>query len=190
MSLAVALYTAALAGPLPYYPPGRCPETGAQRAERMATIALAIDAETERAGEWAPGWTRADWAWMVFVKLRAESRFFSVEVHDGRARGDRGASVCLGQIMGGGPELVGTGLDNTRRCVHEALRHMQIHRERCRVRSATPRGVAVVFAGYGTGHSCNPDFVSRHSGRFARRRAAAWEVLRRSFRPPRGFGAD
>mgnify|MGYP006908298693 CR=1 FL=1 len=176
--LAVALFTAFLAGPQPYYPPGRCPETGAERAERGAVIALAIDAETRDADEWAPGWSRGDWAWAAFVKMSAESRFFAIEVHDGRARGDNGRSVCLGQIMGGGERLVGTDYASTRRCVHEVLRHMQLHRERCRVRRATPTGIARVFAGYGTGHSCDPDFVSRHGGgRFARRRAAEWALL-------------
>lgn len=176
--LAVALFTAYLAGPMPYYPPGRCPETGAERAERGAVIALALDAETVDADDWAPGWRREDWAWGAFVKMRAESRFFAVEVHDGRARGDRGQSVCLGQIWGGGRELVGTDFESTRRCVHEVLRNMVIHRERCRVLSPTPDGIARVFSGYGTGHSCDPDFVSRHGGgRFARRRAAEWARL-------------
>ncbi len=178
MNLAVALYLAALAGPLPYYPPGQCPETGAERALRMATIALAIDAETERADEWAPGWTREDWAWAAYAKTWAESRRFAVEVHDGRKRGDNGKSVCVGQIWGGGDVLVGTDLAATRRCYHEVFRHMLIHRERCRVGAASPTAVATIFAGYGTGHSCNPDFASRHSGRFARRRATAWDRLR------------
>lgn len=175
--LAVALFTAALAGPVPYYPPSRCPETGAQRAERLAVIALSIDAETVDADDWAPGWRREDWAWGAFVKMRAESRFFAVEVHDGRARGDRGRSVCLGQIMDGGERLVGVDYASTRRCVHEVLRHMVIHRERCRVGPASLLAVASVYVGYGTGGQCRPDYRAKHGGRFGLRRAAEWARL-------------
>lgn len=83
--------------------------------------------------------------------------------------------------MDGGPTLAGTDLASTRRCVREALRHLQLHRERCRVASPTTRGVASVFVGYGTGGRCAPDFVAKHSGRFGLRRAATWARLKKAY---------
>lgn len=172
-ALAVALWAAALALPEPWYPPGRCPETHAERAERLTVIALAIEAETEDADLWAEDWTREDWAWAAFAKTWAESGRFRLEVHDGRRRGDNGKSVCLGQIMHGGESLVGTSLEATRRCYREVFRHLQLHQQRCRVFVPTVTGVSRVFAGYGTGHSCSA------TRSWAVRRAAMWGRLSR-----------
>lgn len=178
-ALGVAIYVTALGQPGPYYPPGRCPETDQERALRMATIAIAIDFETHDADHWAEGFAREDWAWMGYTKTRLESRRFAVEVHDGTARGDGGVSVCLGQIYGGGAELVGIDLAATRRCYREVFRYLQLHQVRCNVWKPTPTGVAIVFAGYGTGSSCNADHVSPVLGAgWARRRANAWAHLR------------
>lgn len=170
-SIAAALYTAALTLPGPYYPPGRAPETCAERAERVAVIALAIEAETHDADHWAEEWSREDWAWAGFAKTWAESGRFRREVHDGRLRGDRGVSVCLGQIYGGGEALVGVDFDATRRCLREVFRHLQLHQQRCRVWKPTVTGIARVFSGYGTGHSCSA------SRSWAVRRAALWARL-------------
>lgn len=170
-SLAIALWTAALSLPEPYYPPGRAPETCAERAERVAVIALAIEAETHDADHWAEDWEREDWAWAAFAKTYDESRRFALEVHDGRARGDHRQSVCLGQIYGGGDELVGVSLEATRRCYREVLRHLQLHQRRCRVLVPTRAGLERVFSGYGTGFSCGPRA-------WANRRAALWARLR------------
>lgn len=171
MSLAVKLYTAALALPLPY----SAPECTTVRAERLAVIALAIDAETERADEWAPGWSRSDWAWAGFAKTWAESGRFDVRVHDGRRRGDGGRSTCLGQIMNGGSKLVGVSLEQTRKCYHEVFRIMLLHRERCSVGPANTHNVSRLFGAYGTGYTCRGDM------RWAERRAWQWQRLRTKY---------
>lgn len=171
-ALGLAIWYAALQAPAPWYPPGRCPETSAERAERLTVIATAIDLETHDADIWAEGWEREDWAWAAFAKTWHESRRFALEVHDGRLRGDRGASVCLGQIMHGGESLVGTSLEATRRCYREVFRHLQLHQRRCRVFVPTVTGVARVFSGYGSGYSCSASWS------WAVRRAAMWERLR------------
>ena len=170
-AIAVAVWTAMLPLPAPYYAPGKAPETCAERAERLTVPAYAIAYETEDADVWAEGWTRWDWVSAGIAKTYAESRRFALEVHDGRARGDRGQSVCLGQIMGGGDELVGVDLEATRRCYREVFRHLQLHQRRCRVLVPTREGLARVFSGYGTGHSCSA------TRRWAVRRAAMWARL-------------
>lgn len=172
MNIAAALFVAALAAPAPYYAPGSWQETYAARAERLATIALAIDDATADAGKWRAGWTRADWAWLVYTKAWSESGRFDLRVHDGRLRGDRGRSVCLGQILGGSPALLGIGYDATRACIGETLRILRLHAERCRVGSASRAAAARIYAGYGTGYSCAPTIS------WARRRAALWEKWR------------
>lgn len=168
MTLAVALYTAALTLPPPY----RLHESTDERALRLATIAMAIDAETEGADDWSPGWSREDWAWLVFAKAWHESGRFDVRVHDGRLRGDDGRSVCVGQIMNGGDRLVGVDYDATRACVRESLRHLTLHTSRCRVGPATQTAATRVYSGYGTGHSCSATM------RWAQSRAWLWSTLR------------
>jgi hypothetical protein len=173
MTLAVSIFVAALSLPGPWYPPGRCPEADAQRAERLAVIALALAAETHDADDWAEDWLRADWAWAAFVKTWHESRRFAVEVHDGRKRGELG-EVCLGQIMGGGDDLAGTDIESTRRCYREVLRLLQLHRQRCLVRVPSIAGVTQIFSGYGSGYSCSSSWL------WAQQRAAMWGRLQRS----------
>jgi hypothetical protein len=166
------LFLAALRLPEPYYPPGACPETGAQRALRLSVIALAIEAETADADGWHEGWSREDWAWMALVKTWWESGRFRLEVHDGRKRGDHGRSVCVGQIMNGGPDLVGTDYESTRRCYREVLRILHLHQMRCRVWAPTAGGVTRVFSGYGSGYACSSEWSS------SRQRAGMWARLR------------
>lgn len=172
MTLAVALYTAALALPMP----ARSSETGAARAERMATIALAIDAETADADAWRDGWTRADWAWAAFAKAWHESGRFDLRVHDGRVRGSLGER-CLGQIMVATDAIVGTDYDSTRACVRESLRILRLHAARCRVGAAGVAAVTRVYSGYGTGGSCSA------TARWSSRRAWMWARLRAQHGP-------
>lgn len=167
MSLAVALYTAALALPPPY----RLHEQPSERAERLAVIALALAEETRDADDWTPGWSREDWAWLAFSKLWHESGRFDVKVHDGRRRGSAG-EACLGQIMTGGGPLVGTGYDETRACVRESLRILALHASRCQVGPATRTAATRVMAGYGTGYSCSATM------RWTQSRAWLWAKLR------------
>ena len=168
MSLAVALYTAALALPLPGY----AQETTDDRAARLTVIALAIAAETERADEWAPGWTRQDWAWGVFTIAWYESGRFALRVHNGKLRGDQRRSVCLVQRMHGSERLVGVDLESTRRCIAEGLRVMVMHRDRCGAGPASPYTMSQVIGAFGTGYSC------RGNIKFAARRSWTWARLR------------
>lgn len=179
MTLATLLFLAALRLPEPHYPPGHCPETGAQRAARLSVVALAIEAETTEADAWHEGWSRADWAFAAFTKTWWESGRFRLEVHDGRKRGDNGQSVCLGQVMGGGAELVGTDFESTRRCYREVLRILHLHQMRCRVWEASIAGVARVFSGYGSGYSCSARWSS------SRERAGMWWRLSAAARSAR-----
>lgn len=156
-----ALLAAMLSLPGPWYAPDKQPETEAERAARLGLIAEAIVQET-----------RTEWlAWAVLVKTFHESRRWAVEVHEGSARGDGGRSICLGQIWDGGEELAGTDLESTRRCIRTAIRHLAYHARRCKVRRIDEGTISVIYAGYGTGHSCSANLS------FARTRARMWSRM-------------
>lgn len=163
-AFAMVLLAAALSLPAPY-------GASEDRPERIATIATALDQEARSDGVWP----REAYAYLALVTMWNESRRFAKDVHTGARRGDRGKSVCLGQIKGGGSELAGTDLAATRRCVAEVLRHLQYHRKRCKVNAVTRLGAAKISVGYGTGWSCDPHFVHVISKReFGWNRSGQW----------------
>lgn len=178
--LAAALLATALAAPGPWYPPGKDPETPCERHQRYETITTALAVEAEELQGW--GWSTPDRAWAGYVVTRAESGRWRLEVHDGTRRGDNGESVCLGQIRGGGDGLVGTSPEATRACVRAVYEHLAHHWDRCLYRRTKPSAWAMgaVFAGYGTGHSCDPLHDSPHLGRgWALKRGQSWWAVRR-----------
>lgn len=152
-----------------------------------------------------------DWFWSVddlalatLTKIYYESGRFSLRVHQGLKRGDHGHSVCLGQIWGGktrGPEkIVGTDRESTARCINEVMRHLSKHQNRC-LNPSNPINtwtVAIVYAGYGTGHSCSatasmpvkdehgqpvidPKTGKQKRDPWAQNRARTWSSLRKEW---------
>lgn len=146
--------------PQPWQHPKRIEETQEQRAKRVKLIidaSFAALAETQAVSNWA----YEDEALLTatVMKMFHESGRFSLAVHDGRKRGDSRKSVCLGQIMHGSEDLVGTDFESTKRCASEVMRHLVIHQNRCLKHSKPGKMnvwlIAKVYAGYGTGHSCD-----------------------------------
>lgn len=176
MSLAAYLTAIAVSLPAPWYPPDEPVETCAERLDRVMLIAEAHAIEAELIPDgW--GWDARDLALAGLVVTWHESGRWRLEVHDGSKRGDGGKSVCIGQIHGGTEDLVGTSLEATRRCVREVYRHLGTHWRRCLRADRAPEAYALgaVFAGYGTGHSCDPMHDSPHLGRgWALSRAEVW----------------
>jgi hypothetical protein len=148
------LLAAALALPLPWYPPGRSPETDDARRDR---IALIVESAVAAADVGHPDWPGDDnsLAAAVLAKTWHESRRWAVEVHDGTVRGDRGRSCGLGQVWGG-CSAVGTSLAATRAHLHDVARILAHSARQCRVRRIDERTIARVFAMYGTGRTCVP----------------------------------
>lgn len=152
----------AMLGQKPWYMPGEEPETDEERETRLHMIIDAIiDAASEtvvddNGNEWR--WSKSDLAWAAWTKMYHESAHYKIEIHNGKIRGDHGKSVCLGQIMGGSEALVGTDYDSTKRCVQRVMSILAYHQNRCLYQSTGPsvRAVAKIYAGYGTGHSCDP----------------------------------
>lgn len=172
MTLLARLLALALALPPPYYLPGREPETRAERAARIERIVTAAVAEATSVGrdEW-PG-TSEDLAAALLAVTFYESRHWALEVHDGRARGDRGESVCLAQIWTKDRSLAGTSFEATQRCFHRAAEIMILHARRCGFRYMDQWQVARLFGAYGTGRTCQ-------ATEWSRKRAVLWGRLRR-----------
>jgi len=173
MTLLARLLAFALALPPPYYLPGREPETQAERAARLERIVAAAVAESTSVDrdEW-PG-TSEDLAAALLTVTFFESRHWALEVHDGRARGDRGKSVCLAQIWTSDRSLAGTSSEATQRCMHRATEIMILHARRCGLRYVDQWQAARLFGAYGTGRSCRATAWSRQ-------RAGLWVRLRRA----------
>jgi hypothetical protein len=153
--------------------PGREPETQAERAARVERIVAAAISESAAVGkdEW-PG-TTEDLAAALLAVTFFESRHWALEVHDGRARGDRGMSVCLAQIWGKDRSLVGTSPEATTRCLHRAVEILVLHTRRCGLHYMDQWQVARLLGAYGTGRTCQATDWSR-------KRAALWARLRRA----------
>lgn len=167
------------------------PETEVARRNRLRTIAKAIVLEIplakgdrhnpgERDELWR--WSDNDLAWVTLTKIYHESIWFSVDVHDGRKRGDGGKSVCLGQIMHGAEELVGTDLDSTRNCVRRVMAYLIMHQHGCLAKQAKPSSwsVARVYAGYGTGRTCNANHYMIRIGQDGKPEKFYWATERAS----------
>lgn len=171
MSFLAKLIAIALTLPPPYYPPGREPESHSVRSARIETIVTAAVDEAEWASDRWPG-SSEELALALVSVTWFESRRWAIEVHDGRARGDRGASICLAQVWSRDASLAGTSLGATRQCMRKAAEIFLLHADRCRVRSIDEHQIGRLFGAYGTGRTC-------HSTRWAGRRAAFWAGLKR-----------
>jgi hypothetical protein len=171
MTILARLLAAALALPLPYYRPGHDPETAQQRAERVRVIVSAAVSEAETIDEW-PG-TPAELASALLAVTWYESRRWALEVHEGRARGDHGSSICLAQIWTRDSSLVGTSPSATRRCLHRAAEILAFHAKRCQVNHLDEIEMARLMGAYGTGRTC-------HVMPWARKRAALWSEFTRA----------
>lgn len=167
--------------PGPWYLPGKSPETPDQRSSRLNMISdvIAVEAPkiTGTKGWW---WTPDDLAWAAFIMTYHESSKFHLKVHDGRLRGDKGRSVCLGQIMLGSKDLVGTDRASTERCIDKTMEFLVMHQHRCLHPKMKPGAwsVSMIYAGYGTGHSCSATIG------WAQSRAWSWWLVRNGKRLP------
>lgn len=167
--------------PKPWYPPSHAPkETEEERLDRMAMIARIIVEESSVDSGWY--WSDESLAWAVMIKTWFESGRFRYSVHSGKLRGDKGRSVCLGQIMNGSEKLVGVTEENTRNCIRKVIKHLVMHQNRCLNNKSKPTqwNIAIIYAGYGTGHSCNGNISKNINGKkhyWARQRAWAWKKV-------------
>lgn len=180
----------ALAAALALPPPVTSDEPATDRAARVQIIGEAVGAEAETPPPGWP-WSAEDLALAALTKMWAESGRFDPDVHAGTRRGDRGRSICLGQIMIGGPwtqsradwlGLAGTDAEATRRCARVVMLALAFHAKRCRVGGpAVPWKLAKVMAGYGSGWSCSATIADEHGVRWAERRSWMWWRLRQRF---------
>jgi hypothetical protein len=171
------LLSASLTLPHPWHPPGQAPETDAEYAARVATIAEAVAIEAQEAR--GAGLGASNLAFAVMTIMYNESRF-ALSVHNGDTLGDRGRARCLAQIhtsrlvpreewMG----LTGVDLESTRRCARAAMRLLGAQYRRCGLHKEVVSKVALAkaFAAYGSGNSCEVTTSSL-------RRADDWEELK------------
>lgn len=143
------------------------------REQRLAIIASAVVTETETPPKGWP-WSSEQLAWAVVATTYHETGFKRA-AHIGTSRGDQGRSVCLGQIMLGGEDLVGEGRPATRRCIRRVAEILALHARGCVWRPGKrPQAwqMARVFNSYGTGRTCKP-------ARWSWRRAGTWQRLAR-----------
>ena len=160
-------------------------ESQEERELRLNTIIRALLSELEtardfRGREWR--WSYEDLAVSALNTMWWESAMFDKKVHEGKRRGDRGKSVCLGQIMKGSETLVGTSLDATKRCVSMVFKHLISQQYRCvpkNVKVATTYAMAKVYAGYVTGWSCNAGFKTKENVSIAWNRAEMFSKIKR-----------
>ncbi len=168
MTFFARLLAAALVLPQPYYLPGHEPETAAERASRIEMIVSSAVTESREVEGW-PG-TPEDLAAAILSVTWFESRRWALEVHEGRRRGDHGASVCLAQIWTYDRSLAGTSPEATRRCFRKAAQILSMHANRCGIRKMDEMNMARLLGAYGTGRTC-------HTMPWARKRARLWGRL-------------
>lgn len=168
MTFLARLLAAALLLPPPYYNPGAEPETTAQREARIEVIVTAAVSESAAIEEW-PG-THEDLAAALLAVTWYESRRWALEVHEGKARGDKGASLCLAQIWTYDRSLIGTSPEATRRCFRRAAEILALHARRCGVQKINQYQMSRLLGAYGTGRTC------RVMG-WADKRARLWAKL-------------
>lgn len=156
MTWPAKLLIAVLAAPTPW----GCPEDAPAREARLRSI---VRVAIEVTAEPVPGWSHQQRTALLLAKLQAESGGYRLDVHDGSRRGDRGNSICLGQVMHGPwlsmsraewESLAGTDIAATRRCLTEVWRQLQMHRRMCASGAPTRRKVAALYSSYGTGKGC------------------------------------
>lgn len=126
------------------------------RISRIKTISRIIAEESFVHINWQ--WSPRDLGLATFVKTWNESLRFKLEVHNGKMRGDHGKSICLGQIMNGDKSLVGVDEVSTRKCISRVIDILIMHQIRCTNHKPPALWwMASIYAGYGTGHSCDPN---------------------------------
>jgi hypothetical protein len=143
-------------------------------ADRLQTIALAIEAETVDVPGWR--WGQHALAAAVLVVAYNESRF-ARDVHAGERFGDTGRrSACLMQIQSSPlvplntwRTIVGVDLAATRACIRAGITVLSYSARRCagRATQLTRAHMARILGLYGSGKGCRP-YPS------AERRAASW----------------
>lgn len=152
------------------------------RAARLAVIAQAI---AETAAEPPVGWRAGSWELAAALAKNSydEGQRWHPDVHSGRRRGDHGRAACLNQIWAHYAWFpraewrasMGTDLEATRVCMRGAARILAHYSTRCtQPWMGVETRLSYIFAGYGTGLSCNP------KGRpwaYARARGAASWLL-------------
>ncbi len=175
MTFLARLLAAALLLPPPYYPPGHEPETAAERAARIEMIVTVAVQEANATEDW-PG-TPEDLAAALLTVTWHESRRWALEVHEGRVRGDGGASICLAQIWSRDRSLAGSSREATRRCFRKAADILVLHARRCGIVRMDEHGIARLLGAYGTGRTC-------HVMPWARKRARIWARLMRASETP------
>lgn len=160
--------------------PWNAEEVGQPREERIQMIVDVIVTQSHISVNDGWYWSVEDLAWATLTKTWYESGRWRKAVHDGRMRGDKGKSVCLGQIMNGHKRLVGTDRESTQRCIAEVMRHLIIHQNRCLNEHSRPSvwSMAKVFSGYGTGHSCSAEHKNKAGELWALQRANTWKRLK------------
>jgi len=175
MTFLARLLAAALLLPPPYYSPGHEPETAPERAARIEIIVSSAISQAEATEGW-PG-TKEELATAILAVTWYESRRWALEVHEGRVRGDKGASICLAQIWSHDHALVGTSREATDRCFRRAADILVLHAKRCGLRRIDRWEMARLLGAYGTGRTC-------HSMPWARKRAGLWATLTKASASP------
>lgn len=151
------------------------------REERIKMIIRVIIERAAAKNTPAWGWSDDDLALAIFVKTFFESGRFNRDVHSGKIRGDKGRSVCLGQIMFGGNKLVGISPEATAKCIDAVIYHLTFHRARCLKNvTAVPNSwmIGKIFAGYGSGYSCNPLHKNKFGDKWVLPRMRLWSLLK------------
>ncbi len=159
-----------------------------ERAARLETGAEAVALESASP---PPGWPWGprELAAGIVATWNEEGARFALDVHQGKRRGDRGASACWGQVKQGRAvpraewkASMGTDLDATRVCARITARHLALHAARCLgpAPAANAWNFAIVVAGYGSGWSCAARMRHRDDQRlYALQRGRQWWLLDR-----------
>lgn len=171
MSDAAVLAAALLALPAAWYPPGREPETEAQRVARYGVIADAIDHASRRATACEGAGCAPLWPWPrdeLVAVLAAQGWWetrYAHHVHAGRCRrhecdtrNGRARAVSPWQIQmtalvprAEWSTLTGTGFEPTERAAYAAAKVLASSRARC---AKSEAWAAPTIAMYATGARC------------------------------------
>lgn len=155
-----------------WYPPGKGPESGTERAIRWRAIVDVVLDESDGSLFW-----RSDMAALVLSTFKFESAL-DYHVHGGEpspiGHQDNGRARCLGQIQHvrawwtetEWKALAGRDEAATRRCARAAMRIYEYHAKRCLRRGVSPSKrwrarltkdeASILMAAYGTGTRCAP----------------------------------
>jgi len=142
-------------------------EPAEERRERLAVAAGALAWAVDRAVMTGalPGRERRLWAALALATVRRESGNLDRGVHSGRRLGDRGRSICFGQINRGNVpayggadsswrSLAGVGDDASRRCAWAVVSTLARARDYCLRKAAASELHGAVLSVYLRGHGC------------------------------------